>query len=84
MVNLRPKRQYAKNELPEVNWEGVVIGGPEVVLLPVYPAGMLVEPFVKQLAAELRAAIDNAMIAHSKPASAAAATAASSHVLQPS
>jgi hypothetical protein len=32
-----------------------------VVELPVYPAGMLVEPFVKHLATALRTAIDGAM-----------------------
>jgi pyochelin synthetase len=68
VVNLRPRQQYAKNELPAVNWEGIVNAGPEVVLLPVYPAGMLIEPFVKNLASELRAAIDRAMQEGQDPA----------------
>ena len=85
VVNLRPKQQYARNEDPAVNWQGIVAGGPEVVLLPVYPAGMLVEPFVKHLADGLRAALDKAMQAEADSDSGAEATPASlsaSHALQ--
>ena len=81
VFNFRPRVQYAKNELPAVNWEGMVAGGLEVVPLPVYPAGMLVEPFVKNLASELRAAIDKAAQADSQAAPAAGPT-SGSHVLQ--
>jgi len=87
VVNFRPKQQYARNENPAVNWHGIVAGGPEVVLLPVYPAGMLVEPFVKHLAGGLRAAIDKAMEAEAAAASGADVAAASqpmsaSHAIQ--
>ena len=36
-------------------------GGEQVVMLPVYPAGMLVEPFVKHLADALKRAIEQAV-----------------------
>jgi hypothetical protein len=39
----------------------LALGGQEIVTLPVYPAGMLVEPFVQRLAAALTAAIDRAI-----------------------
>ena len=38
-------------------------GGEQVVNLPVYPAGMLVEPFVRHLATALRARIDSVIAA---------------------
>jgi hypothetical protein len=36
------------------------VGGLEVYRLPVYPAGMLVEPFVQILAKKLTASLDEA------------------------
>jgi hypothetical protein len=36
-------------------------GGLDVVVLPTYPAGMLVEPFVKDLASALEKSIDEAI-----------------------
>ncbi|HKF25604.1 MAG TPA: thioesterase domain-containing protein, partial [Candidatus Acidoferrum sp.] len=60
IADFRPKRQYSVYLEPGVNWDGLVPGGLEVTRLPVYPAGMLLEPFVKELAEALRAAMDRA------------------------
>jgi amino acid adenylation domain-containing protein len=69
ITSFRPRRPYAKHRYPEVNWETVARGGQEIIMMRSYPAGMLVEPFVKQLAAGLRAAIDKAMKANAYAAS---------------
>jgi hypothetical protein len=52
------------NSKPELKWDRLAQGGHEIVVLPVYPAGMLVEPFVKHLAVALRKSMDVA-IGHS-------------------
>ncbi len=44
-----------------LKWDQLAGGGQETVVLPVYPAGMLVEPFVKHLAHALRRSIDSAI-----------------------
>jgi hypothetical protein len=36
-------------------------GGEQIVVLPVYPAGMLLEPFVKHLAVALEKSIQDAI-----------------------
>jgi len=46
---------------PNAKCEHLAQEGRENVTLPVYPAGMLVEPFVKHWAAALWASIDRAM-----------------------
>jgi hypothetical protein len=58
VTDFRPMKQYRMFDLPDVKWERLAQGGARVVNVPVYPAGMLVEPFVKHLAVGLRAAID--------------------------
>lgn len=58
--DFRPKKQYSAYLEPEVNWDGIAMGRVDVTYLPVYPAGMLLEPFVKDLAAGLRMAIERA------------------------
>lgn len=60
ITDFRPLKQYSKYLGPDVYWEGLARGGYDVVVLPVYPAGMLLQPFVKDLAAALRACIDRA------------------------
>ncbi|HUK24927.1 MAG TPA: amino acid adenylation domain-containing protein [Terriglobales bacterium] len=69
ITSFRPRAQYARHKRPEVNWETVAEGGQELIMMPSYPAGMLVEPFVKKLAAGLRAAIDKAIKANAYAAS---------------
>lgn len=61
ITDFRPKRQYRALNKPETKWGHLAQGGEDVVSLPVYPAVMLVEPFVQQLALALRAKIDCAI-----------------------
>ncbi len=61
IVDFRPTKQYRVFNKPDLKWDRLAQGGQRVFVLPVYPAGMLVEPFVKHLAAELKDAIDSAI-----------------------
>jgi len=61
VTDFRPMKQYLMFHRPDVKWDRLAQGGQQVVVLPVYPAGMLVEPFVKHLAEALKKAIDQAM-----------------------
>jgi amino acid adenylation domain-containing protein len=54
----KPRSFYAGMGDPQLGWgHDSVKGGVVVVDLPVYPAGMLVEPFVQNLARELKACL---------------------------
>jgi len=57
VTDFRPMRQYAKYRPAENDWNRLALGGLEIITLPVYPAGMLLEPFVKHLAEALKATI---------------------------
>ncbi len=59
-----PIREYAHHIGPELGWEGIANGGLEKYTLPVYPAGMLVEPFVRLLAEKLTTCINKALDSH--------------------
>ena len=61
VTDFRPVKQYRINDKPDAKWERLAQKGQEVVVLPVYPAGMLVEPFVKHLAVALKKSIDGAI-----------------------
>lgn len=61
ITDFRPRKQYRQFDKPEAKWDSLAREGQEVFVLPVYPAGMLVEPFVKHLAEALRESIDKAM-----------------------
>ena len=61
VTDFRPLKQYRMFDNPDAKWEHLALQGQEVVTLPVYPAGMLVEPYVKHLAQALRMSIDRAM-----------------------
>ena len=61
ITDFRPVKQYRRCNKPALKWDHLAEGGQEIVVLPVYPAGMLVEPFVKHLAVALRKAIDAAI-----------------------
>jgi thioesterase domain-containing protein/acyl carrier protein len=63
VTDFRPMKQYRMFDLPNVKWERLAQGGEQVVNLPVYPAGMLVEPFVGHLATALRSKIDSVITA---------------------
>ena len=58
ITDFRPKNQYTRYTESSMRWDELALGGEEIVILPVYPAGMLLEPFVKDLAAALQGAID--------------------------
>jgi hypothetical protein len=60
VTDFRPSTQYGIFDKPNLKWDGLAQGGQEVVVLPVYPAMMLVEPFVEHLAAALKKSIDQA------------------------
>jgi non-ribosomal peptide synthetase component F/thioesterase domain-containing protein len=61
ITDFRSFRQYVRYKDYSTNWDDVALEGQRVVTLPVYPAGMLLEPFVKDLAAALREAIDSSV-----------------------
>jgi phthiocerol/phenolphthiocerol synthesis type-I polyketide synthase E len=61
LTDFRPMKQYSLFDRPDAKWDRLARGGHEVIVLPVYPAGMLVEPFVRHLASALRTAIDAAI-----------------------
>jgi non-ribosomal peptide synthetase component F/thioesterase domain-containing protein len=61
ITDFRPLKQYSKYFGSDIYWDSLAGGGYDIVTLPVYPAGMLLEPFVKQLAAELKVCMDKAM-----------------------
>ena len=46
----RPRGFFAGLASPSLGWEGVVTSGLEIHELPVYPKGMLIEPFCRSLA----------------------------------
>jgi phthiocerol/phenolphthiocerol synthesis type-I polyketide synthase E len=62
ITDFRPKTQYRVFSKPGLKWDRLAEGGADVIVLPVYPAGMLVEPFVRHLAFALRKSIDAAML----------------------
>ena len=61
VTDFRPLMQYRAFNRPDAKWDRLAQEGQEIVVLPLYPAGMLVEPFVRHLAAALEKAIDGAI-----------------------
>jgi thioesterase domain-containing protein/acyl carrier protein len=61
VTDIRPMKQYRLFNRPDAKWDRLAQGGQQVVVLPAYPAGMLLEPFVKHLAAALEKSIDDAV-----------------------
>ncbi len=61
VTDFRPAKQYRIFKKPDAKWDALAKGGQEIIVLPVYPAGMLLEPFVQYLAVALRKAIDAAI-----------------------
>jgi thioesterase domain-containing protein/acyl carrier protein len=60
ITDFRPVKQYSQYLGPPMDWRALA-DGHEIVSLPVYPAAMLVEPFVKDLAQALSESIDHAI-----------------------
>jgi phthiocerol/phenolphthiocerol synthesis type-I polyketide synthase E len=61
VADFRPAKQYRLFDRPDAKWEQLAQGGQQIVVLPSYPAGMLVEPFVRHLAIALTKSIDDAV-----------------------
>jgi phthiocerol/phenolphthiocerol synthesis type-I polyketide synthase E len=61
VTDFRPLKQYRLFNRPDAKWNCLAQGGQQIVVLPVYPAGMLLEPFVKHLAAALEKSIQDAI-----------------------
>ena len=61
ITDFRPLSQYRMYNYPSAKWGQLALEGQEVVILPVYPAGMLLNPYVEHLASALRKSIDNAI-----------------------
>ena len=57
VTDFRPMRQYSKYRPAEDDWSRLALRGVELITLPVYPAGMLLSPFVKHLANALNVCI---------------------------
>jgi phthiocerol/phenolphthiocerol synthesis type-I polyketide synthase E len=62
VTDIRPKKQYWLFDKQEFKWQKLAEDGSDVIVLPVNPASMLVEPFVGHLAVALRRAMDAAMV----------------------
>jgi thioesterase domain-containing protein len=60
VTDIRPAKQYRIFSKPDLKWDHLS-QGQDVIVLPVNPASMLVEPFVEHLASALRRSIDSAM-----------------------
>jgi phthiocerol/phenolphthiocerol synthesis type-I polyketide synthase E len=57
VTDFRPLKQYRIFNRPDAKWDRLAEGGQKVIVVPSYPAGMLVEPFVQHLATALQQAI---------------------------
>jgi phthiocerol/phenolphthiocerol synthesis type-I polyketide synthase E len=60
LTNFRPMKQYSIFDHPAAKWDKLAEGGHDIIVLPVDPAGMLNEPFVRHLASALGKSIDAA------------------------
>jgi pimeloyl-ACP methyl ester carboxylesterase len=67
ITQFRPVKGYRHRGNPELGWDDLAEGGVEIHELPVYPAAMLVEPFVAILADKLTECMDRALKNNSKP-----------------
>jgi len=61
VTDFRPMRKYSKYLKEDSSWTTLAQGGVEVFTLPVYPAGMMLEPFVKHLADGLKTVISRTL-----------------------
>jgi amino acid adenylation domain-containing protein len=61
ITQFKPIREYSRYIGPELGWDGLAGGGVETHILPVYPGGMLIEPFVKFTSEKLNICIQRAL-----------------------
>ena len=66
VTDFRPFKQYGIFNKPGLKWDELARGGKHEITLPVYPASMLVEPFVKHLAEALEKSIESASSGNSR------------------
>ena len=60
IVQFSPRKEYKQYIGPELGWDKLSGEGLEIIRLPVFPAGMLVEPFVRVLAEKLTDRLEEA------------------------
>lgn len=60
VTDFRLRWQYRRLRQPAAHWEGLAAGGCDVRVLPVYPATLLLEPYVAETASALRLALEAA------------------------
>jgi thioesterase domain-containing protein/acyl carrier protein len=58
ITQFRPVRQYSRYDGPERSWTGLASEGVDLIDLQAYPGGMLVEPFVADLAARINSCVE--------------------------
>jgi len=61
LTDFRPVKQYRMYDRPDAKWDLLTQGAHDVIVLPVYPAGMLLNPFVEHLGVALRKCMDVAI-----------------------
>jgi phthiocerol/phenolphthiocerol synthesis type-I polyketide synthase E len=61
VTDFRPAKQYRIFNKPDLKWDQLALSGQNVIVLPVYPASMLLEPFVNHLAEALKESLDRAI-----------------------
>jgi amino acid adenylation domain-containing protein len=60
VTHFRPLQDYSEYAETDKSWDALALGGSHIVRLRVYPAGMLLEPFVEELAHVLKTFMDEA------------------------
>ncbi len=61
IVQFKPRQEYLRYVGPEKGWDNLTAGEVEIHVLPVFPTGMLIEPFVKLTAEKLKICIQRAL-----------------------
>lgn len=59
--HFKPQQDYALYTDPKLGWDEIALQGVITHQMPIYPAGMLVEPFVSKLADTMYTSIDTAL-----------------------
>jgi len=67
MVLFGAQKQLAGFKDPLYGWSDIALKGIELFTLPVKPRGSLVEPYVRNLAQNLRNCMDKRLSGHEKP-----------------
>lgn len=61
LTEFRPIQQYSRCDVPNIHLDHLAQKGADVNTLPLYPAGMMVEPFLQYLAEALKKSIEKAL-----------------------